>query len=121
MEIDGVGLDLHGNHVRMFDYGLYHHSSRHIIQIGGLLLCGYGRTREIPSFRVEELIDEGEDFSDGFVVSVFSIWDWSDGASGDISADAYISRTGYHPGIYPTGRLGCIGRCCVPWLTSNVN
>ncbi|KAL6574456.1 hypothetical protein OROMI_011741 [Orobanche minor] len=32
-------------------------------------------------------------------------WDWSDGASVDISADAYISRTGYQPGICPTGRL----------------
>ncbi|KAL6530928.1 hypothetical protein OROHE_014410 [Orobanche hederae] len=32
--------------------------------------------------------------------------DWSDGMSGDISADAYISQTGYHLGICPTGRPG---------------
>ncbi|KAL6581571.1 hypothetical protein OROMI_007494 [Orobanche minor] len=30
------------------------------------------RTRGIASFRAEELVDEGDEFSDGFVVSVFS-------------------------------------------------
>ncbi|KAL6576180.1 hypothetical protein OROHE_000651 [Orobanche hederae] len=29
------------------------------------------RTRGIASFRAEELVDEGDEFSDGFVVSVF--------------------------------------------------
>ncbi|KAL6577492.1 hypothetical protein OROMI_009820 [Orobanche minor] len=126
MEIDGLGLDLRGNHEGVFDYGLYYHSSLHIVRIGDeVIVVLKWRTRGIASFRAEELVDEGEDFGDGFVVSIFRSKLVHPGL---LISVIEIGPTGplgicrpmltYHElvttqGFFRRGVWGCVGRCCV--------
>ncbi|KAL6574455.1 hypothetical protein OROMI_011740 [Orobanche minor] len=124
METDGLGPDLHGNHGGMFDYGLYHHSSLHIVRIR-------------DDFRVYQSSQRNQGLVDGFAAVVWIL------VGNDVESSGGLSYW-YFSWIDPTGPLGiyrpmliyhelvttlgfvrrdvwwCVGRCCVPWLTSSL-